>query len=90
MNKVSFEQLYMEQLPGLYRLAQGILTRRKLTRHKKGRSVSTGRLFSQKSSSFFRRFSRKPAQPPTRPPTIWDRLDTLSLTVIPSQICWPR
>ncbi|MBP5728779.1 MAG: RNA polymerase sigma factor [Clostridia bacterium] len=25
MNKVSFEQLYMEQLPGLYRLAQGIL-----------------------------------------------------------------
>ena len=25
MNKVSFEQLYMEQLPALYRLAQGIL-----------------------------------------------------------------
>ena len=25
MNKVSFEQLYMEQLSGLYRLAQGIL-----------------------------------------------------------------
>ena len=25
MNKVSFEQLYMEQLPGLYRLAQSIL-----------------------------------------------------------------
>ena len=25
MNKVSFEQLYMQQLPGFYRLAQSIL-----------------------------------------------------------------
>ena len=25
MNKIAFEELYMQQLPGLYRLAQGIL-----------------------------------------------------------------
>ena len=41
-------------------------------------------------SCFPRVFSRYPAPDPMIPPIIWERLDTWSLTVIPSQICCPR